>query len=133
MKKWLALVGIVGLIAGCGGNDEPNSEEPATPDEATLDAHDDEVSARIKTGKDDVRSCGLAEKTGGDVLVGKLQVSFEIKADGSIGSVMVDENSTGDPGVGTCVSEVIAGWEFPAHPAGESVQFTYPFDVGPKL
>ncbi len=133
MSKWLALVGIVGLIAGCGGKGEPASDEPATPDEAVLDAHDDEVSARIKTGKEDVRACGMAEKTDGDTLVGKLQVSFEIKADGSIGTVTVDENGTGDEGVGTCVSGVIAGWEFPAHPAGEAVQFTYPFEVGPKL
>lgn len=132
MARWFTSMVFAGLLVGCGKG-EPAAEEPATPDEAVVDAHDDEVSRLIKVGKDDVRACGMAEKTGGDALVGKLQVSFEIKEDGSVGTVTVDENATGDAGVGTCVTSVIAGWEFPAHPANESVLFTYPFEVGPKL
>ena len=132
MLRGFACFLIGALVLGCKGDPGPATEEPPVPDEATLDAHDDEVSRLIKVGKDDVRACGLAENTGADALVGKLQVSFEIKEDGSIGTINVDENGTGDPGVATCVSGVIAGWQFPAHPAGEAVQFTYPFEVGPK-
>jgi hypothetical protein len=133
MARWMWTLLFAGLLVGCGGKGEPVAEEPATPDEAVLDAHDDEVSRLIKVGKDDVRACGMAEETGGDTLVGKLQVSFEIKEDGSVGTVTVDENATGDQAVGTCVTSVIAGWSFPAHPANEAVQFTYPFEVGPEI
>jgi len=133
MARWFVTLVIVGLLAGCGSDEASRPQEPATPDEATLEAHDDEVSRRIKAGKADVRACGMAESTGGETLMGKLQVSFEIKEDGSVGTVNVDENSTGDAAVGTCASGVIARWEFPAHPAGEAVQFTYPFEIGPEL
>ena len=133
MLRILALLSVIGvLLVGCGGG-EPAPEEPATPDEAVLDAHDSEVSRLIKEGKPDVRKCGEAEATGGDTLIGKLQVSFEIKADGKVGAVTVDENATGSEAVATCVTGVVQGWVFPAHPANESVQFTYPFEVGPDF
>ncbi len=133
MARWMLALVFAGLLVGCGSKEEPVAEEPATPDEAVLDAHDDEVSRLIKVGKDDVRACGMAEKTGSDTLVGKLQVTFEIKEDGSVGTLTVDENGTGDEAVASCVDSVIAGWEFPAHPANEAVHVTYPFEVGPKL
>jgi len=133
MLRILALLSVLGaLLVGCG-NDEPPPEEPATPDEAVLEAHDSEVSRLIKEGKPAVRNCGLPENTGGDTLMGRLQVSFEIQGDGKVGVVIVDENATGSDAVAACVTEVVQGWSFPAHPLGESVQFTYPFEVGPEL
>ena len=133
MLRLLALISVLGAsFVGCG-KDEPPEVEPGTPDDATLEAHDDEVSRLIKEGKPDVRKCGEPETTGGDTLIGKLQVSFEIKGNGSVGTVTVDENSTGSEAVSSCVAGVVEGWSFPGHPANESVQFTYPFDVGPDF
>jgi len=133
MLRFLTLVATLGaMLAGCGAG-EPAPEEPPTPDEAALEAHDSEVSQRIKAGKADVRNCGLSENTGGEILVGKLQVSFEIQGDGKVGDVTVDENGTGSDAVATCVSGVVQGWTFPVHPLDESVLFTYPFEVGPEF
>ncbi len=132
--RWMALLMLTGLVvAGCGKT-EPPPEEP-TPNtaeqEAIVEAHDDAVSAKIKDGKVAVRACGQPENTGGDTLMGKLQVSFEIQADGNVSGVMVDENGTGSDAVAECVIAVVGGWSFPVHPLDESVQFTYPFEVGP--
>jgi hypothetical protein len=136
MSRWILLAVLAGImVAGCGKSGETTTDEPSAADlaaeEAMVEAHDDAVSARIKDGKVAVSACGLPEATGGDTLMGKLQVTFEIKADGSVDGVVVDENGTGSDVVAECVTGVVGGWSFPAHPLDEAVQFTYPFQVGP--
>ncbi len=135
MRGTIAWLGVFGfLMAACGGGGEAPAEstpaEPATPDPAVEDAHDDALSAKIKAGKEGLYTCGSAEKAGGEPVYGKLTVTFEIKADGTIGKLVVEENGTGNETVGACVLETIKGWTFPAHPYGESIEYTYPFEVG---
>jgi hypothetical protein len=135
MRGTIGLLGLLGLLlAGCGGGGEVPAEatpaEPATPDPAIEDAHSDALSAKIKEGKEGLYTCGSAEKTGGDPVYGKLSVTFEIRPDGTIGKLVIEENATGNEVVAACVLEAIVGWSFPAHPYGESIEYTYPFEVG---
>ncbi len=130
---WMAWVPLAGLVlSGCGGKEPEVAEEPATPDPAVEDAHSDEVSAIIKTGKSAVEACGEAENAGGSPVVGKLQVTFVIGADGKVSSVTVDENKTGNEDFARCVTAVIQGWVFPPHPYGDTIEYTYPFQVSPS-
>ena len=133
MRSWIAALLIGGLaLAGCKGKgDEEITPEATTPDEATLEAHDDAVSAIIKAGKPDVEACGQAEKAGGEAAVGKVSTTFVIEADGTVSRAVVEETSTNSEGADACVLAVVQAWTFPVHPAGEIVEYTYPFNVQP--
>ncbi len=134
MRSWIAAALIAGLaLAGCKGKESEAEATPeaTTPDEATLEAHDDAVSAVIKAGKPDIEACGQADNAGGEAAVGKVSVTFVIEADGSISKTVVEESSTSSEGADACVLKVIQGWTFPVHPAGETIEYTYPFDVQP--
>lgn len=139
MRSWIVALLIGGLaLAGCKGKDgeeaatDPSDRpEETTPDEAALDAHSGEVSALIKAGKVDVEACGQAEKTGGEAAVGKVSVTFVIEGDGTISKTVVEESSTNSEAADACVLAVIQAWTFPPHPAGETIEYTYPFSVQP--
>ena len=49
---------------------------------------------------------------------GKVSVRFTIGAAGTVTQIQVLENSTGDSGVGTCITEKIKGWPFPPPEGG---------------
>ena len=123
-------------LVGCGNGegiaatDAASLEGSATTDPAVEDAHSDALSAKIKEGKGGVYGCGAAEITGGEPVYGKLTMTFEILPDGGIGKLQVEENGTGNEQIATCVQDQIRGWTFPAHPYGESIEYTYPFEVG---
>jgi TonB family protein len=133
MRSWTVVLLIGGLaLAGCkGSGDEAGTPEETTPDEAALDAHSGEVSAMIKAGKVDVEACGQAEKAGGEAAVGKISVTFVIEGDGTISKTVVEESSTNSETANACVLAVIQAWTFPPHPAGETIEYTYPFNVQP--
>ena len=131
MRSWILALLIGGLaLAGCKGK-EDEVVEPATPTEEELEAHDDAVSAVIKAGKPDVKACGATDKTGAEAAVGKVSLTFVIEPDGKVSKTVVEESSTNSEGADACVQAVVQAWEFPAHPLGESIEYTYPFDVSP--
>lgn len=49
---------------------------------------------------------------------GKVSIRFTIGAAGTVTQIQVVENSTGDSGVGACISEKIKGWPFPPPEGG---------------
>lgn len=131
MRTWILSVITLGLwVAGCGG--EPAEPVPEPRDEAVEEAHDDANSAIIKEGKAAIKLCGTAEKTGGEAVKGKVNVTFVIQADGKVGAVKLEENSSGSQVAADCVMAIIKSWEFAAHPYGDEVEYTYPFEVLPE-
>ncbi len=132
MRNWILSVIALGLfVAGCG-KDEPEVPEPPPRDEAIEEAHDDAISAIIKEGKAPIKLCGTAEKTGGEAVKGKVNVTFVIQADGKVGAVKLEENSSGSQTAADCVMAIIKSWEFAAHPYGDEIEYTYPFEVLPE-
>lgn len=134
MRRLIVVLAVLGLwLAGCGG-DEPQEQvapvESAEEREAKEDAHSDALTAVIKAGKEGLYTCGSAEKAGGEPVYGKVTATFEIKPDGSIGKLAIEDNSTANEQVAACVIEALKTWSFPAHPYDESIEYTYPFEVG---
>ena len=137
MRRIVVVLAALGLwLAACGGGEEKPAEGAAPVEmtaeerEAVEDAHSDALSAKVKEGKEGLYTCGSAEKAGGEAIYGKVTVTFEIKADGTIGKLAIEDNSTANEQVATCVLETVKAWTFPPHPFDESVEWTYPFEVG---
>ncbi len=136
MRGMVMVVAAMGLwMAACGAEEKPAEdtaavEMAAAEREAAEDAHSDALSAKIKEGKEGLYTCGSAEKAGGEAVYGKVTATFEIKADGTIGKLAIEDNSTANEQVATCVLDTIKVWTFPPHPFDESIEYTYPFEVG---
>ncbi|MBM4398575.1 MAG: TonB family protein, partial [Deltaproteobacteria bacterium] len=57
---------------------------------------------------------------------GKVTIRFTIGTGGTVTSIDVADNSTGDTGIGTCIVQKVRSWPFPASEEGD-VTFVYPF------
>ena len=57
---------------------------------------------------------------------GKVTLRFTIGRAGTITNITVTKNSTGDPGVATCITQKVRRWRFSPPDEGE-VTFSYPF------
>ena len=62
-------------------------------------------------------------------LAGKLELQFEIGADGRVKSASVDRDTLSDPSVGRCAVAAIKRWRFPA---GNAITLVYPFVFRPR-
>ncbi len=63
---------------------------------------------------------------------GRVVVRFTIETSGTVSGATAVENSTGDPGVATCVVGTVSRFRFSPGPSGGSVTVSYPFVFAPQ-
>ncbi|MBC7173694.1 MAG: TonB family protein, partial [Polyangiaceae bacterium] len=63
---------------------------------------------------------------------GRVVVRFTIETSGTVSGASAAENTTGDPGVATCVVETVSRFRFSPGPTGGSVTVSYPFVFAPQ-
>jgi TonB family protein len=63
---------------------------------------------------------------------GRVVVRFTIETSGTVSNASAVENSTGDPGVATCVVGTVGRFRFSPGPTGGSVTVSYPFVFAPQ-
>jgi len=88
------------------------------------------ILERIHGASPQIKACyefALQEKR----ISGKVSVKFTIGPTGSVLAVEVDENSTGDVELGTCIAERIKRLSFPPPIGGGNVNVTFPWIFNP--
>jgi len=84
------------------------------------------VAAVIEANVGGIKSCFERRLREVPDLSGRVFVEFTIAADGTIASVQVLENTTGDATLGDCLSRQVERLRFPP-PEGGDVTFVFPF------
>jgi TonB family protein len=110
--------------AGAGAAAAPSGEDSAEQVRATLDA--DSVRMVVSHHMPQIRACYDRALKQQDKIGGQVEIQFEVKANGRVGSSSVHRNTTGHVGLGNCIAYAIKGWRFP-RPVGGDVTFVYPF------
>jgi outer membrane biosynthesis protein TonB len=108
---------------------KPATKPPDVQDQiddyrASLNA--DSVRMVVRHHLPQVRACyerALKQKKD---LAGIVEIKFQIKTDGSVGSSSVHRNTSGHEGLGKCLAIIIKRWRYP-RPVGGEVLFVYPF------
>jgi hypothetical protein len=107
------------------------TQESPTTAAPTGDVLDKEAIRRVVQAElPAVRKCYEAGLLSRPELAGKLTVSFQIEATGSVSSASA--SGLGDARVESCVSSVIEGVQFPADQDRGIVVVNYPFTLRPK-
>lgn len=108
---------------------EPATKQPSAQDQiddyrASLNA--DSVRMVVRHHLPQVRACyerALKQKKD---LAGIVEIKFQIKTDGRVGSSSVHRNTSGHEGLGKCLAIIIKRWRYP-RPVGGEALFVYPF------
>ncbi len=107
--------------SGGGGSSSVGSVASAAPKKvsATLGTMDvasgesaDAIRDVVKKYQGQIKSCYDQQLKVNPNLSGRVAVSVEISA-GRVTTVVVEENSTGDDALGSCITKRIRGWRFP--------------------
>jgi TonB family protein len=86
------------------------------------------ISRRIRA----VQTCYERALRGTPTAAGRVVVRFTIETSGTVSGASAVENSTGDPGIGTCVVSTVSRFRFSPGPEGGSVTVSYPFVFAPQ-
>jgi len=81
----------------------------------------------IRAHINEVRSCYNAALTSDPTSAGRVAISFVITGKGKVGQSVVQENTTADTKLGTCIAKAVKRWTFPKPRGGGDVTVTYPF------
>lgn len=84
------------------------------------------VKARLKA----IQNCYERELKRNPSLKGKVLVRFTIGTNGRTSEIEIEENTLGNPAVGSCIQSLIRTWSFPFRPDSE-VPVSYPFVFAP--
>ena len=84
------------------------------------------VKARLKA----IQNCYERELKRNPSLKGKVLVRFTIGTNGRTTEIEIEENTLGNPAVGSCIQSLIRTWSFPFRPDSE-VPVSYPFVFAP--
>jgi outer membrane biosynthesis protein TonB len=84
------------------------------------------VAKEVRTRLGAIKACYERALKRNPTLTGKVVMHWTITAAGTVSAVEVEQDTLGDPEVGSCIKSLIARWRFPA-PAGGSVDVSFPF------
>ncbi len=91
-----------------------------------------QVTRMIRGRQSAFRRCYETALRNNPSLSGKVVVEFTIQERGNVSSARAVENTTNDPGLGTCVMGVVRSLRWREGPEGGSVTFAYPFVFAPQ-
>jgi len=86
-----------------------------------------QIKAIISERLPQVRACYERELKGGSQLQGKVTAAWTINTDGSVGSVRIKKNTTGDRGLAACVRKLLSKWRFPASRTPSDIEYPFVF------
>ncbi|HET6149482.1 MAG TPA: AgmX/PglI C-terminal domain-containing protein [Polyangia bacterium] len=84
------------------------------------------ISKEVRARSGAIKACYERALKRNPTLSGKIVMHWTITAAGTVSGVDVEQDSLGDPEVGSCIKSLVARWRFPA-PAGGSVDVSFPF------
>ncbi len=80
----------------------------------------------------EVRGCYNAGLSRNPTLEGRVMMQFSILGNGKVGSAAVQENTTKDKTVGTCIAKAVKRWKFPRPRNGGTALVSYPFRLSAR-
>jgi hypothetical protein len=86
------------------------------------------ISARIPQ----VRACYERELKTDSTLEGKVTAGWTIRPDGSVASVRIKKNTTGNQSLAPCIKKSVARWRFPASRSSSDVEYPFVFKTKEK-
>ncbi len=113
---------------------EKKAVDSKHPDVEKLPFSPDSIKAVVTSWQPDIQACyeeHLADKK--KAVEGKILTSFVITAEGTVKKQKVEakkkETTLKDPGLHSCVSNVLAGMSFPKPPDGKDHPIEFPFNL----
>jgi hypothetical protein len=104
------------------GSASLGSVEPSNPEAA------DKVKTVVRRNQGQIKACYEAQLLNNPSLSGRVAVTMTIVS-GRVTSAKVDENTTGDDALGTCITRKIRSWKFDADVSDEGIYL--PFSLSP--
>ena len=129
VKSLTDTIGIGGGTAGHGEKDLIAVRPEVAWDPPIVGAGVDTtgITGVVKKKKGQIKACYERELTGDPEIEGKVEVVIVVAADGSVDSVWVVDNTTGNAELGDCITRRIRQWNFPA--TGAEYEISYPFNL----
>ena len=90
----------------------------------------EKLAAYVRARKGAIQQCYEKELKRNPSLKGKVVVRFSITTSGRTGDIDIEENTTGNEAVASCIKTTIRGWVFPFKPESD-VPVAYPFVFAP--
>ncbi len=130
----------IGDLGTSGGGDVKLAEKGAAtvkasmqmqaPEVESSDVDREKLAAYVRARKGAIQQCYEKELKRNPSLKGKVVVRFSITTQGRTSDIDIEENSTGNEAVASCIKTTIRGWVFPFKPESE-VPVAYPFVFAP--
>jgi TonB family protein len=106
------------------------SMQMQAPDVESTDVDREKLAAYVRARKGAIQQCYEKELKRNPSLKGKVVVRFSITTSGRTGDIDIEENTTGNEAVASCIKTTIRGWVFPFKPESD-VPVAYPFVFAP--
>ena len=106
------------------------SMQMQAPDVESSDVDREKLAAYVRARKGAIQQCYEKELKRNPSLKGKVVVRFSITTSGRTGDIDIEENTTGNEAVASCIKTTIRGWVFPFKPESD-VPVAYPFVFAP--
>lgn len=106
------------------------SMQMQAPDVESSDVDREKLAAYVRARKGAIQQCYEKELKRNPSLKGKVVVRFSITTSGRTGDIDIEENTTGNEAVASCIRTTIRGWVFPFKPESD-VPVAYPFVFAP--
>ncbi len=129
-------VGSISDMAGVGGGEAGSGNKGQKEVQANVggnleitygDAGDvNAVKQYVSRKKGQIKACYEEQLKANPDLAGKVEITWTVRADGSVGGASVASNTTGNKDLENCILRRIKRWKFPE--GEDEFEITYPFN-----